>query len=78
MQSFPDAFYFNGSLDNCFKQIGEAVPPLLSLAIATQVLLEMSTIIKQDNVKSINSINSPVRSSYSNAITSIKAKELVV
>jgi DNA (cytosine-5)-methyltransferase 1 len=37
IQSFPDGFEFEGNLDECFKQIGEAVPPLLSLAIATQI-----------------------------------------
>jgi DNA (cytosine-5)-methyltransferase 1 len=40
IQSFPDGFVFEGSLDQCFKQIGEAVPPLLSLAIATQIAIE--------------------------------------
>lgn len=39
LQSFPDGFIFNGSLTDCFKQIGEAVPPLLSVAIATQILI---------------------------------------
>lgn len=37
IQSFPDGFVLNGNLDDCFKQIGEAVPPLLSLAIACQI-----------------------------------------
>ncbi len=39
IQSFPDGFEFEGNLDECFKQIGEAVPPLLSLAIATQITI---------------------------------------
>lgn len=42
LQSFPDGFIFEGNLDHCFKQIGESVPPLLSLAIATQISLEFS------------------------------------
>lgn len=77
LQSFPDSFYFHGSLDNCFKQIGEAVPPLLSLAIATQILLEMSTISRQEE-EIVHSISTPVSSSYSSVIASIKSKELVV
>lgn len=37
LQSFPDGYKWHGSLGENFKQIGEAVPPLLSLAIASQI-----------------------------------------
>lgn len=43
IQSFPDGFEFVGNLDECFKQIGEAVPPLLSLAIATQIAIDFAS-----------------------------------
>lgn len=46
LQSFPDGYLWNGSLGDAFKQIGEAVPPLLALAIATQIAL---TIKKQES-----------------------------
>lgn len=39
LQSFPDGYLWNGNLGDNFKQIGEAVPPLLALAIATQIAL---------------------------------------
>jgi DNA (cytosine-5)-methyltransferase 1 len=42
IQSFPDGFQIEGTLGDCFKQIGEAVPPLLSVAIATQISIELN------------------------------------
>jgi len=37
LQSFPDAFVFSGNMGDCFKQIGNAVPPLLSYALALHI-----------------------------------------
>ena len=37
LQSFPDSFVFYGSRSAQFKQIGNAVPPLLSMAVANHV-----------------------------------------
>jgi len=34
LQSFPDDFYFNCAMSDAFKQIGNAVPPLLAYQIA--------------------------------------------
>lgn len=42
MQSFPDNFYFEGSRSAMFKQIGNAVPPLLSEAIAKTIINSLS------------------------------------
>ncbi len=37
IQSFPDDFYFSCSMGNAYKQIGNAVPPLLALGVAKTV-----------------------------------------
>jgi len=37
LQSFPDGFVFAGAMNAAFRQIGNAVPPLLGLAVARAV-----------------------------------------
>lgn len=38
LQSFPDGFRLSGTMNPAFKQIGNAVPPLLARAIATHMM----------------------------------------
>jgi DNA (cytosine-5)-methyltransferase 1 len=38
LQSFPDGFVFCGTMNPAFRQIGNAVPPLLAKAVGTSVL----------------------------------------
>lgn len=40
LQSFPDSFVFEGGSSDRYEQVGEAVPPLLAMAIATQIYLQ--------------------------------------
>lgn len=37
LQSFPDSFRFAGAMNAAFRQIGNAVPPLLGMAVAKQL-----------------------------------------
>ncbi|MCC8117779.1 MAG: DNA cytosine methyltransferase [Bacteroidales bacterium] len=41
IQSFPDSFIFEGGSSEKYEQVGEAVPPLLSLAIATKIYIDI-------------------------------------
>jgi DNA (cytosine-5)-methyltransferase 1 len=42
LQSFPDGFVFSGTMNPAFKQIGNAVPPLLAYAVARVVKTTLS------------------------------------
>ena len=38
LQSFPDGFVFAGAMNQAFRQIGNAVPPLMAQAIAAEIM----------------------------------------
>jgi DNA (cytosine-5)-methyltransferase 1 len=42
LQSFPDGFQFCGTMNPAFRQIGNAVPPLLANALAEEMLAALS------------------------------------
>lgn len=78
IQSFPDGFEFEGSLDECFKQIGEAVPPLLSLAIATQIAIEFSTKKISVEAKKIRTIEMQPSGLYTNGHSTLKNRKVAI
>lgn len=42
LQSFPDGFVFSGTMNPAFRQIGNAVPPLLAKAVAEQIRQQLT------------------------------------
>lgn len=51
LQSFPDGFQFSGTMNPAFKQIGNAVPPLLARAVAQTMMtaLQHATQIERED-----------------------------
>jgi DNA (cytosine-5)-methyltransferase 1 len=76
LQSFPVGFEFTGKFDDIYRQIGEAVPPLFSAGLATNLLIELLSAepTKEEIDSSPHSIEQPVSSSFSSVIAGIKVK----
>lgn len=52
LQSFPDGFAFAGTMNPAFRQIGNAVPPLLAIAIAHEMLVRLrGANVKKDRIE---------------------------
>jgi DNA (cytosine-5)-methyltransferase 1 len=69
LQSFPDGFEFTGGFDDVFRQIGEAVPPMLSLSVAASTLAAFGGEIDSHHEKLISE---PVNDSFAGVIAGIK------
>jgi DNA (cytosine-5)-methyltransferase 1 len=76
LQSFPDGFVFEGKSDDVYRQIGEAVPPLLSCGVAANLLLELLSCepTKAQLEASVQAVDLPVSNSYSSVIAGIKTR----
>lgn len=56
LQSFPDGFQFCGTMNPAFRQIGNAVPPLLANALATEMMNLLSTAVGKSSGVQLTSI----------------------
>lgn len=50
LQSFPDGFVFAGTMNPAFRQIGNAVPPIMARAIAKRMLQSLWEAMKSQSV----------------------------
>lgn len=50
LQSFPDGFRFSGTMNPAFRQIGNAVPPLMAFRLACPIL---DTLYRESDAKSV-------------------------
>lgn len=51
LQSFPDGFVFSGTMNPAFKQIGNAVPPLLSKALGQHMIQKLRIAAKEMEIE---------------------------
>ena len=72
LQGFPDSFTFTGKFDDVFRQIGEAVPPPLSLAIANSITSSLRGDFDAGVEEFI--VDSPIKDSFAGVIAGIKAR----
>ena len=71
LQGFPPEFYFEGPFDDKYKQVGNAVSPIFSTALAGHVL---ALLAGQNHAEEEEQVNAPTFASYSGMIARSKQK----
>lgn len=74
LQGFPINYVFEGPFDDKFKQIGNAVPPMFSLALASHVL-SMLAGFNHGSTDTIQVIDQPLFRSFSGTIARYKQNQ---
>jgi DNA (cytosine-5)-methyltransferase 1 len=69
LQSFPRLFEFEGTLDPCFRQIGNAVPPLFAASLAAHLVGEL---LGPEVEHAGNGIENAIGPSFSRLIPALK------
>jgi len=74
LQSFPSGYDFAGSLDQRFRQIGNAVPPAFAAFLAAHIFNQLQGSSQAErSVQFDRGITSPVGASFSRLIPSLKS-----
>lgn len=73
LQGFPSDYWFEGSFDSRFRQIGNAVPPVFSASLAAHIANLLNAKPCADSTAPALDIRRPVGPSFSRLIPSIKA-----
>lgn len=71
LQGFPDSFEFKGAFDDVFRQVGEAVPPHLAVAVA---LSTCASLQGECADAEHDLVEEPVTNSFASRIAGLKAK----
>lgn len=69
LQGFPDSFWFAGTLDSRFRQVGNAVPPMFSICLAIHVLAEL---ISEESPHFSPGVEQSIGESFSRVIPALK------
>lgn len=75
LQGFPSTYVFEGSLDDAFRQIGNAVPPVFAASLAAHVVAQVGGVVTPGRAVS-SGITHPVGTSFARLIPGLKSGHL--